>query len=99
MNTERTFHFLDKQTWRKWLAKNYDKEKEAWLVLPKKTSGSQGISYEKAVEEALCFGWIDSIARRIDEKSYAQRFSRADQTQITLSLTEKDFGNSLDTAE
>jgi len=61
--------------WRAWLAENYDKEKEIWLVYPKKASGKPRILYNDAVEEALCFGWIDSTAKRVDENSYAQRFT------------------------
>ncbi len=58
-----------------WLTENYGKEKEIWLVYPKKASGKPRILYNDAVEEALCFGWIDSTAKRIDDDSYAQRFS------------------------
>ncbi len=75
MNIGKTLYVTDRQTWRTWLAENYDKEKEIWLIYPKKASGKPRILYNDAVEEALCFGWIDSTAKRIDEKSYAQRFS------------------------
>jgi uncharacterized protein YdeI (YjbR/CyaY-like superfamily) len=75
MNIGKTLYVTDRQTWRKWLAENYDKEKEIWLVYPKKASGKPRILYNDAVEEALCFGWIDSTAKRIDDESYAQRFS------------------------
>jgi len=75
MNIGKTIYVTDRQTWRKWLAENYDKEKEIWLIYPKKASGKPRILYNDAVEEALSFGWIDSTAKRIDENSYAQRFS------------------------
>ncbi len=75
MNIGKTLYVTDRQTWRAWLAENYDKEKEIWLVYPKKASGKPRILYNDAVEEALCFGWIDSTAKRIDDYSYAQRFS------------------------
>ncbi|HLN45947.1 MAG TPA: YdeI/OmpD-associated family protein [Candidatus Sulfotelmatobacter sp.] len=68
-------YLSDRADWRKWLSENYDKEKEIWLVFPKKASGKPRIQYNDAVEEALCFGWIDSTAKRIDQNSYAQRFS------------------------
>jgi uncharacterized protein YdeI (YjbR/CyaY-like superfamily) len=71
----KTLYVTDRQTWRGWLADNYDKEKEIWLIYPKKASGKPRILYNDAVEEALCFGWIDSTAKRIDENSYAQRFT------------------------
>jgi len=75
MNIGKTIYVTDRQTWRKWLAENYDKEKEIWLIYPKKASGKPRILYNDAVEEALSFGWIDSTAKRVDENSYAQRFS------------------------
>jgi uncharacterized protein YdeI (YjbR/CyaY-like superfamily) len=75
MNVGKTLYVTDRQKWREWLAENYDKEKEIWLVFPKKASGKPRILYNDAVEEALCFGWIDSTAKRIDENSFAQRFS------------------------
>ena len=61
--------------WRAWLAKNYASEKEIWFVLYKKHMGKERVSYEDAVEEALCFGWIDGLVRSIDEQKYAVRFS------------------------
>lgn len=61
--------------WRAWLRKHYRSETEVWLVFYKKHTGKPRIEYNDAVEEALCFGWIDSTVRRIDEDSYAQRFS------------------------
>ncbi len=71
----KTLHLDNRQAWRAWLAENYDIEKEIWLVYPKKSSGKPRILYNDTVEEALCFGWIDSTAKRIDENTYAQRFS------------------------
>ncbi len=75
MNKLKTLYVADRKDWRAWLEKNFDKEKEIWLVYPKKSSGKPRISYNDAVEEALCFGWIDSTAKSIDEENNAQRFS------------------------
>jgi len=75
MDIGKTVYFADRKQWRQWLSQNYDKEKEVWLIYPKKASGKPRVLYNDAVEEALCFGWIDSTAKRIDEGSYAQRFS------------------------
>ena len=75
MNIGKTLYVTDRKAWRKWLETNFDKEKEIWLIYPKKASGKPRILYNDAVEEALCFGWIDSTAKRIDDESYAQRFS------------------------
>src|SRR5512146_1141025 len=61
--------------WRSWLRKNHRSAKEVWLVFHRKSSGKQRISYNDAVEEALCFGWIDSILHSLDDTRFAQRFS------------------------
>ncbi len=76
MNLGKTAYFTDRKGWRAWLAENYDKENEIWLIYYKKVSGKPRILYNDAVEEALCFGWIDSNVKRIDDERYAQRFSR-----------------------
>lgn len=66
--------FKTRAAWRAWLEKNYAREKELWLVLYKKNSGKPTVSYDQAVEEALCFGWIDGLTKGIDEEKYAVRF-------------------------
>jgi uncharacterized protein YdeI (YjbR/CyaY-like superfamily) len=75
MKLGKTLYVPDRKAWRAWLSKHYDKEGEIWLVYPKKASKKPRISYNDAVEEALCFGWIDSTVKRIDSKKFAQRFS------------------------
>jgi uncharacterized protein YdeI (YjbR/CyaY-like superfamily) len=65
----------NRSQWRAWLKKNYQSKTEIWLVYPRKHTGKPRISYNDAVEEALCFGWIDSTVRTVDEDSLAQRFS------------------------
>lgn len=71
----KTLYVSDRKKWRAWLRKHYKTTKEIWLIYYKKGSGKPRIEYNDAVEEALCFGWIDSIVRTIDEKRFAQRFS------------------------
>jgi len=62
--------------WRSWLAENHDKaESGIWLVFFKRQTGRPSIEYEESVEEALCFGWIDSIIKRIDEEKYCRKFT------------------------
>jgi uncharacterized protein YdeI (YjbR/CyaY-like superfamily) len=61
--------------WRNWLAKNYNKENGLWLIFYKKETGLCSIDYESAVEEALCFGWIDSIIKNLDQSRYARKFT------------------------
>jgi uncharacterized protein YdeI (YjbR/CyaY-like superfamily) len=64
-----------REEWRAWLTENHAASTGAWLVYPKKASGLPGPSYEEAVEEALCFGWIDSRVRPLDDRRRLQWFS------------------------
>ena len=75
MKLGKTLYVSDRERWRAWLARHHAAAKEIWLVYPKKHSGKKRIPYNDAVEEALCFGWIDSTAKKIDDASFAQRFS------------------------
>jgi uncharacterized protein YdeI (YjbR/CyaY-like superfamily) len=61
--------------WRAWLRKHHRTRREVWLVYYNKASGKPRISYNDAVEEALCFGWIDSQAAKVDADRFAQRFT------------------------
>ena len=70
-----TFYAKTRSEWRSWLEKNYEKEKEIWFVFPLKASGEMCVTYNDAVEEALCFGWIDSTAKRLDEMHGVRRFT------------------------
>ena len=65
----------NRNAWRSWLEKNGRTCDEVWLVYYKKGSGRTGISYDASVEEGLCFGWIDSIIKRLDEKRCARKFT------------------------
>lgn len=64
-----------KSQWRGWLEKFHDKKSEIWLIFYKKSTGKQTLSYQHAVEEALCFGWIDGIEKSLDHERYALRFT------------------------
>ncbi len=75
MNFGKTLYVTSRKQWRSWLAKNHAKEKEIWLIYPRKLSGKPRILYNCAVEEALCYGWIDSNLKGIDEEKFAQRFT------------------------
>lgn len=61
--------------WRAWLAEHGGSETEAWLVIPHKNSGIPGLTHTEAVEQALCFGWIDGLRQKHDAHSSRQRFS------------------------
>lgn len=71
----RTFYAKNRKVWRMWLEKYHDSRDEIWLILYKKDSGFHGVTREEALEEALCFGWIDSKQKKHDENSSVQRFS------------------------
>lgn len=60
---------------RRWLEKNHASVSELWVGFYRKASGKGGITYEQALEEALCFGWIDGVRRRLDDEAYVQRFT------------------------
>jgi len=76
MKISKTLYAPDRKAWREWLKNNYRKENEIWLVYYRKKTGKPRIPYNDAVEVALCFGWIDSTAKKIDKDRFAQRFSR-----------------------
>ncbi len=84
-----TLYVTDRKSWRSWLSKYYKSEKEIWLVYFRKESGKPRISYNDAVEEALCYGWIDSIIKNLDEERFVQRFSVRRKTS-TLSQMNKE---------
>ena len=65
----------DRQEWRQWLEKNHDTAPGVWLIYYKKSSGKPRVSYDDAVEEALCFGWIDSRPNVIDDERFMQLFT------------------------
>jgi uncharacterized protein YdeI (YjbR/CyaY-like superfamily) len=67
--------FTSRSAWRAWLKKNHASAREAWLVHSKKGSGHPGLAYEEAVEEALCYGWIDGQLRSRDGETFILRYS------------------------
>lgn len=75
MEITQTLYVTGPEEWRKWLEEHYQMEKEIWLVYYKKATGKPRIEYNDAVEQALCFGWIDSTVRSLDGERTAQRFS------------------------
>jgi uncharacterized protein YdeI (YjbR/CyaY-like superfamily) len=66
----------DKNDWRKWLELNHNKKEAVWLIFYKKKSPNYNLSWSDSVDEALCFGWIDSVKRTIDTEKYKQYFSK-----------------------
>ena len=75
MESKSTVYVTNREGFRKWLEKNGQSAREIWLVVFKVASGMQTLIYEEALDEAICFGWIDSQKKFIDAEKYAQRFS------------------------
>jgi uncharacterized protein YdeI (YjbR/CyaY-like superfamily) len=75
MTDDKMLYISTRKEWRSWLQDNFTKKTEVWLVYPKKSSGKIRILYNDAVEEALCFGWIDSKVKVLDKNHYIQRFT------------------------
>lgn len=75
MEEPKIFYTSERKAWRSWLAENFEREKEIWFIFPMQKSGEKSLSYNDAVEEALCFGWIDSTIKHIDPLHRAQRFT------------------------
>ncbi|MDR6806919.1 uncharacterized protein YdeI (YjbR/CyaY-like superfamily) [Dyadobacter sp. BE34] len=72
----KVFTPANRQEWRKWLEENHLDESAVWLIYHKKSSQLTTLTWSEAVDEALCFGWIDSIARPLDAERYMQFFSK-----------------------
>ena len=68
-------YVTDRDKWRDWLSEHHAVSSGVWLVFYKKSTSKPSIEYEAAVEEALCFGWIDSIIKKIDDKKYLRKFT------------------------
>jgi uncharacterized protein YdeI (YjbR/CyaY-like superfamily) len=71
----KTVEAKDRAEWRAWLAANHDKEREVWLVYYKKETGKASVAYGASVEEALCYGWVDSIIKSLDDTKFARKFT------------------------
>jgi len=78
----KTVEVKNRAEWRTWLVEHHDRETEIWLVYYKKGTGVASIDYESSVEEALCYGWVDSIIKKIDDRKYARKFTpRKDESK------------------
>jgi len=75
MKIGETLELTSRDQWRRWLAKHHADRNEAWLILHKKSSGKPTIRYDDAVEEAICYGWIDVQTKSIDHERYALRLT------------------------
>jgi uncharacterized protein YdeI (YjbR/CyaY-like superfamily) len=78
----KTLYVKTRVAWRKWLAANHGKVDAVWLVFYRKGTGQASLDYEAAVEEALCYGWVDSIVKKLDDKRYARKFTPRKATSV-----------------
>lgn len=85
----KTLYVTNRKKWRSWLSKNHKKEKEVWLLYYKKAAGKPRIPYSDAVEEALCYGWIDGKLKGINENKFVQRFTPRLKTSNLSVLNEE----------
>jgi uncharacterized protein YdeI (YjbR/CyaY-like superfamily) len=97
MNELEHIYFNNRGSFREWLEKNHDKSPGVWMIYYKKRSNAECIRYNEALEEALCFGWIDSIIKKVNDDSYVRKFTPRTNIsrwsdlnkRIVLSLIEK----------
>ena len=82
-------YVTDREQWRKWLTEHHGGEAGVWLIFYKKDTCKPTIGYEDAVEEALCFGWIDSIIKKIDETRYVRKFTPRKDKSMWSALNRK----------
>jgi uncharacterized protein YdeI (YjbR/CyaY-like superfamily) len=89
MEVGKTLYVTDRKQWRSWLVKNHQKEKEIWLIYYRKSSDKKRIPYNDAVEEALCYGWIDGIVKGMDKERFVQRFTPRRPNSILSQLNKE----------
>ena len=87
-------HPADRAEWRDWLSANHGASPGVWLITWRKGSGRPVLAYEHAVEEALCFGWVDSLARALDDHRTMLRFTRARRAAPGLAPTRTELPGS-----
>ncbi len=82
-------YFETQESIRNWLQKNHDKSSGIWVIYYKKHVDKNGITYDKTLDEALCFGWIDSIIKKIDDDKYARKFTPRTDTKKWSEINKK----------
>ena len=75
MDIGETLYEVSREAWRRWLSEHHARKQEIWLIFYKRASGKPSLSYDEAVEEAICYGWIDSQIRSMDQERFARRFT------------------------
>jgi uncharacterized protein YdeI (YjbR/CyaY-like superfamily) len=88
-----TVEIGSRRRWRQWLGKHHASSAGVWLVFYKKYTGTKAVTYEEAVQEALCFGWIDSLVKRLDEGRYAIKITPRKPTSRWSELNRKRWAH------
>jgi uncharacterized protein YdeI (YjbR/CyaY-like superfamily) len=78
--------------WRDWLTAHHASEPEVWLVFHRKHTGIESIAYKDALDEALCFGWVDSLVKRLDDRRYARKFTPRRPDSRWSAVNRKRYG-------
>ena len=87
----KTLDVRSRARWRAWLEANHGSVSEIWLVFHKPHTGTKSIDYEDSVEEAICFGWVDSLIRRLDDDRYARKFTPRKSDSFWSNLNRKRY--------
>jgi uncharacterized protein YdeI (YjbR/CyaY-like superfamily) len=91
-----TFCPASQKVWRQWLQKNHVKKQSVWLVYYKMKSGKPTLSWSEAVDEALCFGWIDSTKRSVDDETFMQFFCKRKPTSMWSKINKEKIKRLID---
>lgn len=92
-------HFKSRSEFRKWLEKNHAKKTELWILFYKVHTKKKSLRYAEAVEESLCFGWIDGIVKRIDDEKHAQRYTPRNPKSIWSKVNKERAKRMIDTGK
>ena len=99
MTEQEPIIFTDRDEWRAWLEVNHAQAEEIWLGYYKKHTGKKSVKYDEAVEEALCFGWIDSLIKRVDENIYKQKYTPRKKGSVWSIVNKKRVKQMIDTGK
>lgn len=91
-----TYYPKTKQQWRKWLLKNHIQKDAVWLIMYKQSADKPTVTWSEAVDEALCFGWIDSIKKKLDEERSIQFFSKRKPKSTWSKINKQKVSNLID---
>ncbi|MBE9464724.1 YdeI family protein [Dyadobacter subterraneus] len=92
----KTFCPESRHQWRRWLEENHDRERSVWVIFYKNKSNLPTITWSEAVDEALCFGWIDSIAKPIDEEKFMRFFSKRKAKSVWSAINKEKIKRLID---